>query len=373
VILRLLLVAALLLALNAESAAQPKVVRVEPHIGWVGTMEAAGITARLSDAPIIVYMYFANHAACQNFEDEVFVDKKFQELSALFVMVRVDAYTRKDVAEKFQVKRYPALVFLDSAGDKLYLLDSKLDARRVLSYMARAFLVSMYNSGRRAHDAGDVRTAVRRFETLLIVGEKTPPAAWARRELQRISAEGTKKLSQAKIALDGKDYLKAMTLLDELVYEYQGTDPGIEAKKLAEGLSKEPQAAEAMKEVTRRRDAQRKLARARKLEERKELEDALILYWDIARDFPDAPAAAEAARSANELARDHPLAIKAARRRMQRDCTQWMEIASAFELNGRKDKAIEYYQRIIDNYAGTSYAKKAREAIANLLGVVPGK
>lgn len=370
---RLLLVMAVLIAFASPSSAEvkPPARKPVPRFPWVASLDAAKTTARAADVPVLVYFYFPNHAACQNFEEAVFPDEKFQELSALFVMVRVDAVAHKDVAQAFQVQRCPALVFLDSGGDKLYLLDSRMDTKRVLSYMGRSILVSIYDAGKRARAAGDIRTATLELLTLLAVGEGTPPAAWARRDLRQISAEGTKILSQAKIALDVKDYMKAMGLLDDLTYGYQFLKSGKEARTLMDSLASDPQAAAALKEVRRRRDADRLLRRAAKLEGEKKLEDALISYWDVTRDFPGTPAAQTAADAANRLAKDDVLAQGAARTRMDRDCTQWTDLARSFELNGKRAEAVEFYQRIISTYPDTPYARKAREAVDVLLKTAP--
>jgi len=361
----------ILLFLHGASPAQPTVVRVQQGIRWVASFERAKITAELSDAPLIVYAYLPQHAACQNFEEEILAHRTFRKLSALFVMVRLNGEQQRDLAETFEVKRYPALIYLDSSGKKLYLLDSKLTGRRVLHTMARTFLVSMYNGAERAREAGEVRRAVRGFQTLLVIARGTPPANWAQDKLKRIAADGVKKLSQAQIALDAKDHLKAMTLLDELAWEYRGTQAGADAQKLMNELSGDAEAARALAEVDRRRRARRRLERATRLEKRQDLEEALITYWDVLRDYPDTPATEQAAARANELAKDRQLALKAARTRMKRDCRLWMEMARAFEQNKRTDKALEYYQRVITYYKDTSYAEKAQEAINNLLGVVP--
>ncbi|HUW57315.1 MAG TPA: tetratricopeptide repeat protein [Planctomycetota bacterium] len=356
------------------SAAQPRVVRRPTGIRWVAGIEEARITARITDAPVIVYVCLSNHAACLNFEEEVLAHRTFRKLSGLFVMVRVDARRRKDVAQAFQITRYPTLLFLDSAGERLYTLDSQMTANRVVQYMVRTFLVSMFNSGRRAREAGEVRTAVRRFKTLIAIGQGTPPAQWAERELKRIDADGVKKLSQARIALDAKDYLTAMTLLDDLVYHWRATQTGIDARKLMDELAADVKAAEALTEARRRRDADRKLARARKLEEQGDVEGALIVYWDVVRDYAQTPAAEAAGKRADELvAADRPLALRAAKTRMTRDCTLWMEMALAFEQNKKKDSAIVYYQRVIAYYPGTSWAKKAQDATHRLLGVQPAE
>ena len=289
------------LALISTSAAQPRVVRRRTRIRWVAGIEEARITARITDAPIIVYACLSNHAACLNFEEEILAHRAFRKLSGLFVMVRVDGRRRKDVAKAFQITRYPALIFLDSAGETLYTLQSNLTVKRVMHYVARTFLVSIFNSGRRAREAGDVRRAIRRFKTLAAVGRGTPPAQWAQRELKRIDADGIKKFSQARIALDAGDHLTAMTILDDLVYHWRATQAGLDARRLMDKLVDDAKALAALKEARRCRDADRKLVRARKLEEAGDVEGALIVYWDVVRDYDRTPAADAAGSRADEL------------------------------------------------------------------------
>jgi tetratricopeptide (TPR) repeat protein len=359
------------LACGAQSPAQPAGPEAKRDIRWSGGIEEAKAAARLADAPILVYLHLANHAASMNFEADVLGDADFLSFSKLFVMVKVDGGLHRDVARQFEATRYPTLVYLDSSGEKLHMLESNLTPARVLHYMGRTFLVSIYNGGRRAREAHDIPKAVRRYQTLLMLGRGTPPADWAQRDLREISAEGMKKLSQARIALEAADYLPAMTLLDEVAYDYRGTQAGGEAQKLMNDLAGKPEAVKAMGEVRRRRSAATILARARRLDNDKDVEGALILYWDVTRDYPNTPAASEAARRADELAQDRALALKAARTRMLRDCRQWMEMAQAFAMNDRKENAIAYYQRVIEYYPDTSYARKARQAINDLLGVKP--
>jgi tetratricopeptide (TPR) repeat protein len=211
------------------------------------------------------------------------------------------------------------------------------------------------------------------FSALLIVGAGLPPAQWAERELRKIMGEGMKKLAEAKIAADDKDYLKAMTLLEELTREYPGTSIGSDAARLMKELVKEPEAAKALHEALRLRRAMRLLNRAKELEGRKSFEEALILYWDVSRDYSDTPAAAEAAGRAAALAADEELAKRAVKTRTERDCRLWMEMAKAFADNKKIDKAVEYYRKVITLYGDTPYAQKAREAIVYYEVLAPPK
>ncbi len=334
-----------------------------PRLPWLATFEDALKDADQSDAPIIVYVYVTNNPACLAFENSLFRDPTFRKLSQLFFLSRVEGAKRQDLVDKFQVKAYPTLIFLDSGGEKVAVMDADLSSKRVLSQMGKTFLISMFNAGKRQAAAGHARAAYRRFNMVKIIGEGTPPARWADKEITALNALGVKKLSQARIALDALDVVKCVTLLDELCYEWRGTDTGLDAKKLWDQLAEEPRGQEAIREMTRRQLATRLLALAKKQDGKQDLESALITYWDVARDFPKTPAADEAAARAAEIAKDAALAAKAKDRRAKRDGENWLEMARAFQQNRLADKALEYYKRILDNYPGTPYALQAQAGI----------
>lgn len=376
----ILILATLLLA--ASSWAQPKPAprpepappaRPLPRLHWVSAWEEAALAAKSSDAPILAFVYLTNHPASTNIETTVFADRSFRLLSSLFVMARVEATRRKDVVEKFGVQRTPTLVLLDSAGELVLKLDADLTTKRVLNAMGRTFLTSLFRSGKREAEAGRAWTAYRRFRLVLLVGEGTPAAKWAQKEIAALDAAGIKKFSQAQIAYDLGDILKAMTILEEIVYEYRGTPTGAEAKRYFDKLSEDPGGRKALTEVSRRREAARVLALGKKCEEQKDLERALIAYWDVARDFPGTPAADEAAARAGAIAADKDLALTAAGKRAKRDGENWLEMAAACEQNKLPDKARDYYKRVIDNYPDTPWAEKARAAITALGGRPPAK
>ncbi len=337
----------------------PRVVRLP----WAPSFEDALARARADDAPVLVCVYLTNHPATLALENQVFGDRMFRRLATLFELARVEATRRPDLVERFGATRTPMLVFLDSSGAKVVQMDANITPKRVLNAMGRTVLISMFNAGKREAKAGHARSAYRRFRMVQIIGEGTPPAQWSQREIDALNTAGVKKFSQAQIALDLKDYLKGMTILDELVYEYRGLPTGEDAKRLADKLADDPKAAEALKEVTRRRLAARALALAKRHEEKKELERALVACWDVARDYPNTPASDEACARAGELAKDADLAERARALRAKRDCENWLEMAAALEQNKLPDKARDYYKRVVDNYPGTPYAEKAKAAL----------
>jgi tetratricopeptide (TPR) repeat protein len=367
----LLLSVSLVFALRATAPAQEAPPASPRPIPWVLKFEDASERAKRADVPIFVYVYVTNHAACIKFEREVLTDRRLRSLASFFVMVKLEANVQAKEVARFEVRRYPTIVLLGSTGKTLKMLDSEMTPARVTNHMARNMLTSLYTSAKRAKDEGHVYRARRRFKTLSVIAKGTPPAAWAARELRKIDDEAGTMLAEAVAALKKEDYLTTMARLDVLIREYAGTPAYPDAATLMDELLTQPKAIAALQEVKHREASalMLKLARAHEAEGRPD--DALITYWDIVRDYAGTPAADDAAGRATEMIEDRRLATRAAKTRMIRDTTQWRQMAVAYELNRRPDRALEYYQRIIEYYGETSYAKKAKKDVDRLLGLKP--
>jgi TolA-binding protein len=334
---------------------------------WVKSLDAAKTLAAKADAPIFVYVYLTNNKACLALEKSVFTDLRLRLLVQFFVKVRLEATRDAAAVEALGVKRQPAIVLLDSAGEKIYVLEENLTAKSVLNMAGRAFLVSEYRSGLRARQSGNIRGAIIRFRLVVALGPGTPAEKWSRTQLQQIGVDGVKKLSQAKIALDEKDYAKAMPLLDDLAYHYVGTNVGKEARDLLVELKSNRDAAAALAEADRRRAADHALTLAQQTEKAGNLEAALIAYWDISRSYPSTPGEAAAKARADELAKNAELAAKATKTRMDRDVHLWTEMAENLVASKQKSKAVEYYKQILKYYPDTPAAKKAQDAIDGII------
>lgn len=361
-----------MLLLAAPAFAQRKVARPRRVVRWRKNYEDALSQARRTDRPVFVYAYLRDHPASVVFLKKLLADVRFQRLSRIFIMVRVDVRRRKDLMGKLDVQRYPSAVLLDSAGERIYKLERHRTPAEVVRYMVRTILIAMHNSGKRLKEAGRVRLAVIKFKWVLALAPGTPPAKWSAREMRRIAADGIKKLSQAAIAKDANDYVKTMSLLDELVYEYRSVGAGRQAVRAMLKLLKVPRAARAYKEVIRRQFAERKLRYARRLDKQQNMENALIVYWDVTRNYAKTPSAEVAAKRAAEIAAGRPeLVTRASKKRQDRDCRLWMEMAKAFAINKRKDRALAYYNRILKYYADTPWAEKAKAERDRLLTAAP--
>ena len=88
-------------------------------IVWRQNFEAAQAEAAKSHKPLMVDFYTEWCGACKMMDAEAYTNADVIRASQKFVMVKVDAEKRADLAQKFKVDGYPTLVWLDNSGNVL--------------------------------------------------------------------------------------------------------------------------------------------------------------------------------------------------------------------------------------------------------------
>jgi len=98
--------------ISGKTAAPQKIV-------WSKTFEAAQAEATKSHKPLMVDFYTEWCGACKMMDAEAYTNADVIRASQKFVMVKVDAEKRADLAQKFKVDGYPTLLWLDNSGNVL--------------------------------------------------------------------------------------------------------------------------------------------------------------------------------------------------------------------------------------------------------------
>ena len=101
----------------AGKIAAPKAAR---SIAWSKTFEAAQAEAAKSRRPLMVDFYADWCGACKMMDAEAYTDANIIRETQKFVMVKVDADKRTDLARKFNVTGLPTLLWLDNSGNVLH-------------------------------------------------------------------------------------------------------------------------------------------------------------------------------------------------------------------------------------------------------------
>ncbi len=85
-------------------------------VSWQSDLEGALDSAKSSGEPIMVDFYTDWCHWCKKMDSDTYSDSRVNELAGDFICVQVDAERSPDLAQKYSVRGYPTVVFLDSAG-----------------------------------------------------------------------------------------------------------------------------------------------------------------------------------------------------------------------------------------------------------------
>jgi thioredoxin-like negative regulator of GroEL len=96
---------------------------------WYSTVEEASALAKESNKPLLLDFWADWCAACKVMEKDVYSDDAFTRAASPFVLVRVDADHRTDLARKYNVGSLPMLVFTDSYGGEIFRHSGVLDVQ----------------------------------------------------------------------------------------------------------------------------------------------------------------------------------------------------------------------------------------------------
>ena len=106
--------------------------------------------------------------------------------------------------------------------------------------------------------------------------------------------------------------------------------------------------------------------KARKYHKQKDYAKALRAYKKVVRDYKDTPYGKKAAARIKKIKADPQIVAIIRESEMKRRCDNWLDTAQTLVTMGKNQEAAEYYQRIIDKYPNSKYAKIAQKAMANL-------
>ena len=114
-----LMVAVLMMAAPA-SAAPAK---------WYSNIEEGSAAAKELNLPLLLDFWADWCAACKVMEKDVYSDDAFTRAASGFVLVRVDADHRTDLARRYNIGTLPMLIFTDSYGSEIFRHSGFLDVR----------------------------------------------------------------------------------------------------------------------------------------------------------------------------------------------------------------------------------------------------
>lgn len=102
---------ALCLSLSAFAAAEAN---------WLYTPEEAFVEAQQSGKVIFVDVFTTWCSWCKRLDSETFAHSSFQEIAPKFVLLKVDGDKYPAFRQKYQVKGYPTMLFLNGKGEEAH-------------------------------------------------------------------------------------------------------------------------------------------------------------------------------------------------------------------------------------------------------------
>lgn len=115
---------------------------VPTKIVWEPNFETAMQKARQQNKPLLIDFYTDWCSACKEMDRAVYPNKKVIAESANWVVIRINAEQRPDVASAYGVTGYPTIVFAETTGKPLTILpgyDPGLDFAATMASIRNKF------------------------------------------------------------------------------------------------------------------------------------------------------------------------------------------------------------------------------------------
>jgi tetratricopeptide (TPR) repeat protein len=180
--------------------------------------------------------------------------------------------------------------------------------------------------------------------------------------LSEIDQIGQKQLSAVCKEVEEKNYAQAVGSLREITKQFGNVGAGREAQEKLGALLKIPEVAKLLKEM----EASEVYDQAEDRKRKKLYYQALIFYQKLVDNYGDTEAGAKAKKILAEWKADTKFMAMLREQEAEAHCKGWFSLAESYSKQGIDHKAIEYYQKIVEAYPDTFYAKQAGERIASL-------
>lgn len=106
-------------------------------IGWESDLERAFAEAERLKKPIMADFYTDWCGWCDKLDYEVYTDPQVNSLSNNFICVKINADKQKEIARKYDVNSYPAILFFNPDGSQAHKVNGYRDAEYFIATMEK--------------------------------------------------------------------------------------------------------------------------------------------------------------------------------------------------------------------------------------------
>jgi thioredoxin-like negative regulator of GroEL len=106
------------------------------EVRWHTSLDDATKIARSANRPILVDFVADWCAACGVMDKDVYQTAEFERAAGAFVLARIDAEHRTDLALKYRIATLPSVLFTDSNGNELFRATGFIDLKPMTELLA---------------------------------------------------------------------------------------------------------------------------------------------------------------------------------------------------------------------------------------------
>jgi thiol-disulfide isomerase/thioredoxin len=181
-----------------------------------------------------------------------------------------------------------------------------------------------------------------------------------------LESEANKMLAEVDPMISSGQYVDAADRLKKISDSLAGTPLGAQAGQKLADLKKNPDAKAALDQADKSKHAADALAAAQKLQADKKDEAAYVAFKSIVKTYPGTDEAKTAAGVVANYEKDPAFVKRANEKEFGAKAKSMLSMADSYRSAGKTDLAKKKYQDVIDQFPDTSFAKQAKDDLAEM-------
>ncbi|MDP6113297.1 MAG: hypothetical protein QF437_29740, partial [Planctomycetota bacterium] len=277
---------------------------------------------------------------------------------------------------KYQIQGFPKVVFTTAGGEKIvgtgaYYRNEA--AKNFLAVMQRAIssvgpivplaaaeqAKTMANAMNTAWERKDYAGALKRARLILAVKYELREKAQAEDMLSKLNETAGVAVGEAKQMEKKQEFAEAAKAYRAVMKNFQDTDSAKEATRALSALKRNPE----LRKKLRKLEVKELWEDAQKFEQAKKYREAKRLYQKLSKDYDDFPEGEAAGKRIVALDNDPKVKAILSGKDVDKECRRFLSMGRSWSANGRKDKARECFQKILQINPGSTYAAEAKKAL----------
>ena len=218
---------------------------------------------------------------------------------------------------------------------------------------------TMANAMNTAWERKDYAGALKRARLILAVKYELREKAQAEDMLSKLNETAGVAVGEAKQMEKKQEFAEAAKAYRAVMKNFQDTDSAKEATRALSALKRNPE----LRKKLRKLEVKELWEDAQKFEQAKKYREAKRLYQKLSKDYDDFPEGEAAGKRIVALDNDPKVKAILSGKDVDKECRRFLSMGRSWSANGRKDKARECFQKILQINPGSTYAAEAKKAL----------